>query len=219
MSSFVATASARQLSTRDRVIVEFDTALRSVFGVPATSRELEFPVQSDDLPASERELAGSLMRVNHVGEVCAQALYQSQALTARDERVREQFRQAAAEERDHLAWTARRIEELGAHRSRLNPLWYLGAFAIGAVAGRIGDAASLGFMAETERQVEAHLAGHLDRLPATDVRSRAIVEQMKADEVAHADAAVAAGGWGLPAPVKGCMRLAARVMTSVAAKV
>ncbi len=159
------------------------------------------------------------MRVNHVGEVCAQALYQSQALTARDETVRSQFRQAAAEERDHLAWTARRLDELGAHRSRLNPFWYAGAFVIGALAGRFGDTVSLGFMAETERQVEAHLNGHLDRLPEGDTRSRAIVAQMKADEIAHAEAATAGGGLPFPTPVRQGMKLAAKVMTTIAAKI
>jgi ubiquinone biosynthesis monooxygenase Coq7 len=156
------------------------------------------------------------MRVNHVGEVCAQALYDGQAASARDAGLREQFRRAAVEEGDHLAWTRQRIDELGGRTSLLNPLWYAGAFGLGLLAGRAGDRVSLGFMAETERQVERHLDGHLQRLPAADHRSRAVVEQMKADEAAHAQAAVRLGGIGLPAPVRGAMRLAARVMTTTA---
>jgi len=219
MSSVNDSRAERHLTVVDAVINEFDTALRSIFGVPTTSRDLSFPQASGDLSAEEAKLAGSLMRVNHVGEVCAQALYQAQALTARDKSIRTQFQHAADEERDHLAWTARRIDELGAHRSRLNPLWYVGAFAIGAAAGRLGDAVSLGFMAETERQVEAHLAGHLGQLPAADERSRAIVSQMKIDEAAHAEAASNAGGIELPRAVKLCMRSAAKVMTTLASRV
>jgi len=169
-----------------------------------------------ELSAAERELAASLMRVNHVGEICAQALYEGQALTARDASLAQRFRQAASEEADHLAWTRERLEELGARPSLLNPLWYAGAFAIGAVAGRIGDRVSLSFMAETERQVEQHLDGHLERLPRQDARSRAIVQVMKDDEVAHAQTALRLGGAELPAPVKSVMRLAARVMTTSA---
>jgi ubiquinone biosynthesis monooxygenase Coq7 len=159
------------------------------------------------------------MRVNHVGEVCAQALYQAQALTARSAQLRSQMEQAAREETDHLAWTQQRLEELGARPSLLNPLWYAGAFAIGLAAGRIGDALSLGFVVQTERQVEQHLAGHLERLPAADQRSRAIVEQMKLDERAHADAAEAAGAAQLPAPVVALMRVAAKVMTTAAHRI
>ena len=170
----------------------------------------------DPLSSGERELAGALMRVNHVGEICAQALYEGQALTARDAAIAGQFRKAAGEEADHLAWTRERLEELGARPSLLNPLWYAGAFALGAVAGRIGDRVSLAFMAETERQVEQHLDGHLERLPEGDARSRAIVKAMKEDEVAHAETAMRLGGAELPAPVKGLMRLAARVMTTSA---
>jgi ubiquinone biosynthesis monooxygenase Coq7 len=169
-----------------------------------------------DLSDRERTLSASLMRVNHVGEICAQALYEGQAATTRDAALRQQFERAAAEESDHLAWTRERLEELGARPSLLNPLWYAGAFAIGAVAGRIGDRVSLGFMAETERQVESHLNGHLDRLPPQDAKSRAIVTQMKDDEVAHAEAAVRLGGVELPMPVRGLMRAAARVMTTTA---
>jgi ubiquinone biosynthesis monooxygenase Coq7 len=167
----------------------------------------------------ERRLSGALMRVNHVGEVCAQALYQAQALTARSPALRAQMLDAAREEGDHLAWTQQRLDALGARPSLLNPLWYGGAFAIGLAAGRLGDRVSLGFVVETERQVEAHLASHLERLPEADLSSRAVVEQMKADEARHADDARAAGGAELPLPVRGLMRLAAKVMTTVAHRV
>jgi ubiquinone biosynthesis monooxygenase Coq7 len=156
------------------------------------------------------------MRVNHVGEVCAQALYQAQALTSSDPALRAQMAAAAREEIDHLAWTEQRLAELGDRPSRLNPLWYAGAFAIGLVAGRAGDRVNLGFVVETERQVEQHLAGHLDRLPPQDTRSRAIVEQMKLDEARHADNAQRAGGVELPLPVRALMRAAAKVMTTTA---
>jgi 3-demethoxyubiquinol 3-hydroxylase len=156
------------------------------------------------------------MRVNHVGEVCAQALYQAQALTARDAATRQHMLDAAQEEMDHLAWTEQRLEALGARPSVLNPVWFAGAFAMGLVAGRLGDGASLGFVAETERQVEAHLASHLDRLPTEDTASRAVVEQMKADEAQHAREALAQGAAPLPWPVKQAMKLAAKVMTTTA---
>jgi ubiquinone biosynthesis monooxygenase Coq7 len=167
----------------------------------------------------DRRLSAALMRVNHVGEVCAQALYQAQALTAGSPQLREQMLAAAREETDHLAWTQERLRELKDRPSLLNPLWYAGSFAIGLVAGRLGDAASLGFVVETERQVEAHLAGHLERLPAHDLASRAIVEQMKQDEARHAEDALAAGAAPVPAPVKALMRAAASVMTTVAHRV
>ena len=169
-----------------------------------------------ELSADERRLAGALMRVNHVGEVCAQALYSAQALTARAPGLREQMRSAARDETDHLAWCEKRLQELGARTSLLNPLWYAGAFAIGAAAGRAGDKLSLGFLVETERQVEQHLDDHLQRLPQADGSSRAVVAQMKADEARHADAAERAGAAPLPAPVRWLMRAAARVMTSTA---
>ena len=159
------------------------------------------------------------MRVNHVGEVCAQALYQAQALTARTPELRRQMDQAAREETDHLAWTEQRLRELGDRTSLLNPLWYAGAFAIGLVAGRMGDAVSLGFVVETERQVEQHLAGHLDRLPVQDARSREIVAQMQVDERRHADAARDAGGVELPRLARWLMRSAARVMTTTAHRI
>ena len=184
--------------------------------IPASRPNPAAPASEDLLSPEERQLSAALMRVNHVGEVCAQALYDGQAASARDAGLREQFRRAAVEEGDHLAWTRQRIDELGGRTSLLNPLWYAGAFGLGLLAGRAGDRVSLGFMAETERQVERHLDGHLQRLPAADHRSRAVVEQMKADEAAHAQAAVRLGGIGLPAPVRGAMRLAARVMTTTA---
>lgn len=160
--------------------------------------------------------AAALMRVNHVGEVCAQALYTAQALATRDPALRRHFERAADEETDHLAWTAERLQELGDRPSLLNPLWYAGAFAIGLVAGRLGDRVSLGFVVETERQVEAHLEGHMRRLPPGDHASRAIVAQMKDDEAAHAGQALAAGAVGLPAPARAMMRAAAKVMTTTA---
>jgi len=159
------------------------------------------------------------MRVNHVGEVCAQALYQAQALTARTPEMREQCLAAAREETDHLAWTQQRLAELGDRTSLLNPLWYAGAFGVGLLAGRFGDSVSLGFVVETERQVEQHLASHLDRLPAADNASRAIVEQMKDDEVRHAERAEQTGAIRLPAPVRWLMRGAARVMTTAAHRI
>ncbi len=159
------------------------------------------------------------MRVNHVGEVCAQALYEGQAITTSDDNLRDFYRRSAQEEADHLAWTRQRLQELGARPSLLNPLWFAGAFALGALAGKLGDRVSLGFTVETERQVEQHLAGHLERLPADDVASRAVVSAMKADEAAHADAAQALGAAELPAPVKGLMRAAAWVMTTTAHRI
>lgn len=166
-----------------------------------------------------RRLSGALMRVNHVGEVCAQALYQAQALTARSPALRQQMVQAARDEVDHLAWTEQRLVELGDRPSLLNPLWYAGAYAIGLAAGRAGDAWSLGFVVETERQVEQHLAGHLDRLPADDRASRTIVSQMQADEARHAEEALQAGAASIPAPLRLAMRAAAKVMTLTAHRV
>jgi len=171
------------------------------------------------LTDAQRREAGALMRVNHVGEICAQALYTAQAASTRDPVLQKKLLQAAEEETDHLAWTQARIEALGTHRSRLNPFWYAGAFGLGLLAGRLGDPWSLGFVAETERQVEAHLDGHLSRLPEGDTASRAVVEQMKADEARHAEWAEQSGATPLPAPAKALMRLAARVMTTVAHRV
>ena len=201
----------------DALLVAFDTALRTISGGNHAARPCPRPaVEAPSLADDERALAGALMRVNHVGEVCAQALYSAQALATRDPALRRQFEQAAREETDHLAWTQERLQQLGARASLLNPLWYGGAFAIGLVAGRMGDAASLGFLVETERQVESHLAGHLDRLPPDDLASRRIVEQMKFDERQHADHAEAAGASALPAPARWLMKAAARVMTTTA---
>ena len=175
----------------------------------------------DDLPLDdgERQLSGALMRVNHVGEICAQALYEGQAASTDDPALREHFMQAAREEADHLAWTRERLRELGAAPSLLNPLWYAGSLAMGWLAGRAGDRWSLGFMAETERQVEAHLGSHLDRLPSADARSRRIVEAMQRDEVSHARSARERGGAELPPPVREAMRLASQVMTTVAHRI
>ena len=205
----------------DRLLVSADHALRTLFGAVHAARPCPEPVAADAgvLSAEERQLSGALMRVNHVGEVCAQALYQAQALTARSAELRSQMQAAAREETDHLAWTQQRLRELGDRPSLLNPLWYAGAFGIGLLAGRLGDKLSLGFVIETERQVEQHLAGHLDQLPAQDQRSRAIVAAMKDDEVQHARAAEQAGGVELPAPLTWLMRGAARVMTTVAHRV
>jgi ubiquinone biosynthesis monooxygenase Coq7 len=206
----------------DRLLISLDNALRTLTGAVHAARPLPAPQPGPvppPLSEAERRLSGALMRVNHVGEVCAQALYQAQALTARDPALRERMAQAAREEIDHLAWTQQRLDALGDRRSVLNPLWYAGAFGIGLLAGRAGDAVSLGFVVETERQVEQHLAGHLDRLPAADTASRAVVDAMKDDEARHAAMARDAGGVELPAPVRWAMRAAARVMTATAHRV
>lgn len=201
----------------DTVLTTADNALRTLFSKPRASRPC--PTVAGEhtiLSASEKALSGALMRVNHVGEVCAQALYAAQALSTRDPELRQHFIAASREENDHLAWTQTRLDELGARPSLLNPLWYAGAFGLGLVAGRLGDRLSLGFVAETERQVEAHLAEHLERLPAGDFESRAIVAQMKTDEARHAQEADDSGAAALPAPVKSLMRASAKVMTTAA---
>lgn len=201
----------------DRFLGAADEALRTLFATPRATRPCPVvPAESTHLGVQERSHAAALMRVNHVGEVCAQALYTAQALATRNAALRAQLEQAAREETDHLAWTQSRLDELGARPSVLNPLWYAGAFAMGLVAGRIGDRVSLGFIVETERQVEAHLQGHLERLPAADHASRAIVAQMKDDEAAHANHALSAGAAELPPLVKLAMRAAAKVMTTTA---
>jgi ubiquinone biosynthesis monooxygenase Coq7 len=201
----------------DQFLAAADIALRTLFAKPRAVRACPV-VPSDEtrLQPEEKRHAAALMRVNHVGEICAQALYTAQALATRNPDLRRHFEKAADEETDHLAWTAQRLEELGARPSLLNLLWYAGAFGLGLAAGRLGDRVSLGFVVETERQVESHLQGHLDRLPAHDHASRAIVAQMKDDEAAHAVQALDAGGVELPAPVKGLMRAAAKVMTTTA---
>jgi ubiquinone biosynthesis monooxygenase Coq7 len=201
----------------DRILIAADSALRTLTGADHASRPCPASQEQDkQLADSERRRSGALMRVNHVGEVCAQALYNAQALSTRDPVLKRHFEHAAREETDHLAWTQQRLEELGAHRSWLNPLWYAGSFGIGLLAGRAGDALSLGFVVETETQVEQHLASHLDKLPEGDERSRLIVHQMKDDEASHAAAARLAGAAELPSPVRWAMRAAARVMTTTA---
>jgi ubiquinone biosynthesis monooxygenase Coq7 len=190
--------------------------MRTLSGAVAAARPCPGAGTAPTLSEAQRRESAALMRVNHVGEVCAQALYQAQALTARTAELREQMRQAAQEELDHLVWTQQRLTQLQGRPSLLNPLWYAGAFAIGLAAGRAGDAVSLGFVVETERQVEEHLAGHLDRLPVEDTASRAIVEQMREDEARHGMQARAAGAANLPAPVQLVMRAAAKVMTTTA---
>ena len=210
----------------DTLINVFDTALRTLFATPTAARPmpqaaLTFTPQgtTDTLPAADREAAGALMRVNHVGEVCAQALYSAQSLATANPALRAQFAHAAAEETDHLAWTAQRMQALGARPSLLNPLWYAGAFCLGLIAARLGDKVSLAFLVETEHQVEAHLQGHLEKLPAADHASRAVVAQMQRDEAAHALAAQQAGAAVLPKPVKALMQAASGVMTKVAYRI
>jgi len=221
-----------ELSLVDRWLCGAEVALRTLSGGSRAERATPLPVPAlraggptaasegpsaaPELTGDERRLAGALMRVNHVGEVCAQALYQAQALATGNVELKAQMAQAAREEIDHLAWTEERLAQLGDRPSLLNPLWFGGAFLIGLAAGRLGDRVSLGFVVETERQVEHHLESHLERLPAADLASRAIVAQMRTDEAAHAVAAQLAGGIDLPAPVRGAMRLAARVMTGTA---
>jgi ubiquinone biosynthesis monooxygenase Coq7 len=205
------------LPSVDELIVAFDKGLRTVFA-PAQSLR---PTPGDELSSPalagpQRALSAALMRVNHTGEICAQALYQGQALTARNPQARAALEQAALEETEHLAWTERRIAELGGRKSLLNPAWYAGSFAIGALAGLLGDRWNLGFLAETERQVVAHLQRHLERLPAEDSRSRAIVERMKEDEARHATSAIEYGAAELPQPARFAMRLSSKVMTETA---
>jgi 3-demethoxyubiquinol 3-hydroxylase len=201
----------------DTFILGLDNALRTLSGAMHAARP--YPAAglvSSELSQADRRLSGGLMRVNHVGEICAQALYQAQGLTARTPALRAQMLEAAREEADHLAWTQTRLDELGARVSLLNPLWYAGAFGIGLLAGRLGDSVSLGFVVETERQVEQHLAGHMDLLPPADAKSRAVVDTMQADERRHAQEASAAGATELPAPARWLMRAAAKVMTGTA---
>lgn len=204
----------------DALILGCDKALRTVFATAHSSRPQPGADLSEPLlSAEERARVIGLMRVNHVGEICAQALYQGQALTSSDPALKDALQHAADEETEHLAWTERRIAELGGRKSLLNPLWYAGALGLGVLAGKFGDRWNLGFLAETERQVEAHLDGHLGRLPAQDEKSRQIVAQMKLDEIQHAKTAIALGGVELPAPVKTAMRLASRVMTATAYRI
>jgi ubiquinone biosynthesis monooxygenase Coq7 len=205
----------------DRFIIEFDTALRLVVGGAHAHR----PTPGLDAPSSslldvkEREHAAGLMRVNHVGEVCAQALYQAQKLVARNPEIQQMLDHSGREEMDHLAWCETRLQELGSHTSYLNPIWYAGSFAIGLAAGLAGDKWSLGFVAETEKQVENHLEDHLEKLPTEDLRSRAIVDQMRMDEIEHGQAAISAGGAVLPESIKKFMQTISKVMTTTAYKI
>ncbi len=211
---------ARHLTLADRVLIEAQRGLDSVLGRPAAQRPN--PAGDDAeiiLDADERRHAAGLMRINHVGEICAQALYSGQAAVARDEATQADLLAAAAEETDHLAWCAERLDELGSRPSLLNPVWYAGSYAIGVLAGLRGDGWNLGFVVETERQVEAHLAEHLQTLPEADLRSRAILQQMKADEARHADNAEQAGARVLPQPVPSLMAAASKLMKTVAYRI
>ncbi|HTN64932.1 MAG TPA: 2-polyprenyl-3-methyl-6-methoxy-1,4-benzoquinone monooxygenase [Burkholderiaceae bacterium] len=205
------------MQTFNHFILGLDRALRAVSGVTVAGRANPALQAADGvLDAAEQRHSAGLMRVNHVGEVCAQALYEAQGRFTRNPVLRRQFAAAGREEEDHLAWTAERLRELQSRPSLLNPLWYAGAYALGALAAKVGDATSLGFVVETEKQVEAHLLGHMQQLPAQDAKSRAIVTQMAADEVAHGATAQALGAAQTPLPVRHAMRVMAKVMTSVA---
>ena len=199
----------------DRLIIPLDRALRTLFAPANSARPIPgVDLEEDALTGSQRKLSASLLRINHTGEVCAQALYDGQLLAARDEPVRKLLSDAAREETEHLAWTERRLSELHGRKSLLDPLFYTGSFALGAAAGLLGDRWSLGFLAETERQVEKHLEVHLERLPEGDRKSRAILSQMQKDEAGHSVNARRQGGSELPAPVRGAMRVASRIMTA-----
>lgn len=204
----------------DALINTLDTALRTLFAKPHMGHPCEnLPSQATELTPDERSLSGALMRVNHVGEVCAQALYTAQSLATKNPSLKDHFGKASSEEANHLAWTQQRLDELGARPSLLNPLWFAGAFSLGLIAGKLGDRWSLGFVVETERQVEAHLGSHLHLLPEKDFASRAIVTQMIADEARHAAQAQQAGAQALPKPIKSLMSFAAKVMTTVAHRI
>ena len=201
----------------DKILTEADAALRTLFARPAPAQPSPAQgVREAELSEGEQRLSGALMRVNHVGEVCAQALYSAQAMVTRDAKLREHLLDAAREETDHLAWSRARLDALGQRPSLLNPLWFAGAFAIGLVAAKVSDRVSLGFVVETENQVSAHLGSHLGRLPEQDLASRVVVQRMKEDEERHAAQALEAGALVLPAPVQGLMRAAAKVMTTTA---
>lgn len=207
----------RTINPLDHLIVGFDKALRVVGGVAKAARPNPGVSAPDcELNTQEQRHSAGLMRVNHVGEVCAQALYDAQGRRASTQAMRVQFAKSGREEEDHLAWTAERLAELGSQPSLLNPLWYAGAYALGTVASRLGDAVSLGFVVETERQVEAHLNSHLDQLPPQDAKSRAIVTQMRDDEIEHGAKAQEMGAAEMPLPVKAAMRAMAKVMTTTA---
>ena len=209
----------RNYSLFDRVLIEIDKAARTIYARPVGSGRPNpsySVVEQPELSDSDRKRGSRLMRINHAGEVAAQGLYQGQALTAHSQSVREQMHQSAEEENDHLVWCDQRLDELGDHKSYLGPLWYTGAFIIGAVAGLVGDRWSLGFVNETERQVVKHLDEHLLRLPPQDKRSRLVLEQMKVDETHHAYVAISAGAAELPTPIKRLMGLVSKVMTRTA---
>lgn len=204
----------------DKLITDLDKALRVVSGVVASSRPNPAAQFADTAMSDvEKRHSAGLMRVNHVGEVCAQALYDAQGRFAQAQALKQQFAHAGIEEEDHLAWTAERLRELGSHTSLLNPLWYAGSYVLGTLAARVGDARNLGFVAETERQVELHLISHLQKLPLQDAKSRAIVDQMRKDEIAHGEAAKALGAAEMPAPLRGVMKMMSVVMTTVAYRV
>ena len=206
---------SRRYTPLDHLLINTDQALRTVFGRPRLTerRNPAADLMDAELRPDQRRHVARLMRINHTGEVCAQALYQGQALTAKLPETRQRLERSAKEENDHLAWCEERLEELGDRKSLLNPLWYAGSFALGALAGLAGDKWSLGFVVETERQVEDHLDDHLTQIPAHDEKSRAILERMKADEIHHAQVAKSAGGADLPAPIRQAMKLTSRVMT------
>jgi len=205
----------------DGFIIEFDRALRSIVGATPMRRSVpeSSTMNESKLSAEEKKHAAGLMRVNHVGEVCAQALYQSQKLHAKSDDLKNKLEHAAIEEEDHLAWCERRLEELDSRPSLLNPVWYAGSFVLGSIAGLAGDKISLGFVAETEKQVEHHLDEHLKELPSNDHRSRAIVAQMRADEIAHGQMAIQEGGVELPSAVQQVMKTMAKVMTVTAYRI
>jgi len=208
------------MSFADKLITDLDKALRVVTGVVASSRPNPSAGLADaSMSEDEKHHSAGLMRVNHVGEVCAQALYDAQGRFAQSPALKQQFAHAGIEEADHLAWTAERLRELGSGISLLNPLWYAGSYVLGTIAARVGDARNLGFVSETERQVELHLVGHLEKLPPQDLKSRAIVDQMRKDEIEHGEAARALGAAEMPAPIRGVMQLMSKVMTTVAYRI
>jgi ubiquinone biosynthesis monooxygenase Coq7 len=210
--------SFRHYTFFDRVCLQVDPAVRALLDNPKTT-ERPYPAQSMPeaiLDESERKKAAALMRINHAGEICAQALYQGQGIISRNQDIQHKMRQAAEEEGDHLAWCKRRLEELGSHTSYLKPVWYIGSLCIGLAAGMVGDKWSLGFVVETERQVIAHLRGHLQALPARDIRSNQILQQMESDEARHRDEAMAAGAYELPRFIKKCMALTSKIMVKTA---
>lgn len=218
----IVTPHQRRISGIDNVVLGLDKALRTMFATPTAQRP--YPAEQgaetgeEPLSGAEARRSGEMMRVNHAGEVCAQALYQGQSLAAHSVRVRRAMQQASEEENDHLAWCQTRLEELGEHKSRLTPVWFLGSFAMGTLAGIFGDRWSLGFLAETEKQVVRHLEGHLRRLPSGDARSRRIIAQMTIDEGRHASHALGAGGMELPGCVKKAMAATSKIMTTTTAK-